>query len=180
MIFFQHCIATYLNALLLIFFPSISFFSKIDVIHTVGPTNGSKMALVSCYETCLQLVLDYKIRSVVCLIFFGVSKLRHHRNFNAQGAQGVNVSFLSRPSLHVNIGSYKDRKIQRSLKMEVYDLPSSVTWLVPTLQTKLCYFLFSLFLLCYAMGYQSEERQFRTHQRHQLRVYQRRLGIKAF
>ena len=51
-------------------FSRISFLSKIDVIHTVGPTNRSEAALVSCYETCLQLVHDYKIRSVVCIKLF--------------------------------------------------------------------------------------------------------------
>ena len=111
-----------LNALL-IFFPSISFFSKIDVIHTVGPTNRSESALISCYETCLQLVLDYKIRSVVCLILFGVFRLSHRRKFNAlfysMGCLGCQLrSFLSRPSLHLSINSYKHRKI--------YDLLSPV------------------------------------------------------
>ena len=36
-----------------------------DVLHTVGPINGSESKLRSCYERCLQLVLENNIRSVV-------------------------------------------------------------------------------------------------------------------
>jgi hypothetical protein len=40
------------------------------VLHTVGPIGEREGALTSCYETCLDLVLTYKIRTVA---FCGVS-----------------------------------------------------------------------------------------------------------
>ena len=39
-----------------------------DVLHTVGPMNRSKSKLKSCYNRCLQLVLEHKIRSVVIFL----------------------------------------------------------------------------------------------------------------
>ena len=36
-----------------------------DVLHTVGPTNGSRRRLKSCYSRCLQLALENNIRSLV-------------------------------------------------------------------------------------------------------------------
>lgn len=38
-----------------------------DILHTVGPTNGSRRRLKSCYSKCLQLALESNIRSLVTL-----------------------------------------------------------------------------------------------------------------
>lgn len=43
----------------------LCFILFIDILHTVGPINADRDALKSCYETCLQLVEENKIRSVV-------------------------------------------------------------------------------------------------------------------
>ncbi|KAL5464060.1 hypothetical protein EMCRGX_G033019 [Ephydatia muelleri] len=43
------------------------------VIHTVGPTNGSRDKLRSCYSRCLQLALENNIRSLAfCCIATGI------------------------------------------------------------------------------------------------------------
>ena len=36
-----------------------------DILHTVGPVDGSERKLRSCYTRCLQLTLENKIQSVV-------------------------------------------------------------------------------------------------------------------
>ena len=36
-----------------------------DIIHTVGPMDGSRDKLKSCYSRCLQLALENNIRSLV-------------------------------------------------------------------------------------------------------------------
>ncbi|KAI8433614.1 hypothetical protein MSG28_015633 [Choristoneura fumiferana] len=37
---------------------------RVDVIHTVGPQNGSAPALRSCYEKCLSYHQEYRIKSI--------------------------------------------------------------------------------------------------------------------
>jgi hypothetical protein len=41
------------------------FILLVDILHTVGPMNASAESLESCYRTCLELVLENGIRSVV-------------------------------------------------------------------------------------------------------------------
>eukprot|EP01012_Entosiphon_sulcatum_P052466 TRINITY_DN72101_c0_g1_i1.p1 TRINITY_DN72101_c0_g1~~TRINITY_DN72101_c0_g1_i1.p1 ORF type:complete len:295 (-),score=44.59 TRINITY_DN72101_c0_g1_i1:18-902(-) len=43
------------------------------VLHTVGPTSEDPLLLRSCYETCLELVLQHRLRTVAfCMISTGI------------------------------------------------------------------------------------------------------------
>lgn len=38
---------------------------NVDILHTVGPFNGSSKLLESCYNTCYELIKEHSLRSVV-------------------------------------------------------------------------------------------------------------------
>ena len=44
---------------------STTTFTLSDILHTVGPMNRSRRTLTSCYNTCLKLVEQNQLRSVV-------------------------------------------------------------------------------------------------------------------
>lgn len=54
-----------------IFILCLLFLHK-DVIHTVGPIGKNEEALKSCYENCLRLALENKVRTLVSRYCLGV------------------------------------------------------------------------------------------------------------
>ena len=44
----------------------------LDAIHTVGPVGENKILLENCYQSCLDLVLQHDVKSVVNIILLTI------------------------------------------------------------------------------------------------------------
>ena len=72
-----------------------------DILHTVGPVDGSERKLRSCYTRCLQLTLENKIQSVVSEV---------HTRMKFAGVKFAVVWFLLQAFCCIATGVYGELK----------------------------------------------------------------------